>query len=134
MSAEPQGETTPPVERLLDAIDLIEAGDKESARPILRGLIRENSDFEDAWLWMSVAVDSTDQSIVSLENVLRINPHNARAAKALFRLRQRDVRTEQRRSRLEFIRDTARTIFWLVVTTLLFVMLFTSFFEMSSTT
>ncbi len=132
MSAQTQDEGAPPVERLLDAIDLIEAGRKAEARPILRGLIRENSDFEDAWLWMSVAVDSVDQSIVSLENVLRINPSNTRAAEALYRLRQRDLLSERRRSRLEFIRDTARALFWLVVMTLLFAVLFTSLFEMSA--
>ncbi|MCA9915066.1 MAG: hypothetical protein KC496_17045 [Anaerolineae bacterium] len=126
MNNEPPTEPAAPIERLMDAIDLIEAGNKEAARSILRGLIRENSDFEDAWLWMSVAVDSVDQSVVSLENVLRINPKNTYAAEALYRLRQPDILSEQERNRLTFIRDSSRMIFWVLVMTLLFTVLFDS--------
>ncbi len=126
MTAEQPSKPVSPVERLMDAIDLIEAGDKESARSILRGLIRENSNFEDAWLWMSVAVDSIDQSVVSLENVLRINPRNTYAAEALYRLRQPDIQSERERSRLTFIRDSARIILWILVLTLLFAVLIDS--------
>ena len=59
------------IDRLLDAVDLLREDRRPEAIRILRELIREDGDFEDAWLWMSVAVDSVDQSAVCLDNVLR---------------------------------------------------------------
>ena len=88
------------IDRLLDAIDLVKANRGTEAQPILRGLIRENGDFEDAWLWMSVAVDSIDQAVLCLDNVLRINPDNVNAATALYRLRMAELASQQKRARL----------------------------------
>jgi hypothetical protein len=107
------------IDRLMDAIDLIKADKREQARALLRELIRENGDFEDAWLWMSVAVDSLDQSAVCLDNVLRINPNNSGAAGALYRLRYSEMESERTRARLRFYRDLASGLFWLLVMTLL---------------
>ncbi|MEL7235027.1 MAG: hypothetical protein AAGK74_11045, partial [Chloroflexota bacterium] len=55
-------QSTHRIDRLLDAIDLIKEDRREEARVLLRQLINEDGNFEDAWLWMSVAVDSIDQS------------------------------------------------------------------------
>jgi hypothetical protein len=107
------------IDRLMDAIDLIKADKREQARAMLHDLIHENADFEDAWLWMSVAVDSLDQSAVCLDNVLRINPHNSGAAGALYRLRYSEMESERTRARLRFYRDLASSLFWLLVMTLL---------------
>lgn len=93
------------IERLLDSIDLIKSNDTEQARQLLRSIIQEDSNSEDAWLWMSVAVDSLDQSIVCLDNVLRINPNNWQAAGALHRLRESELLMQKRRSQLRFYRD-----------------------------
>jgi hypothetical protein len=112
------------IDRLLDAIEFVQSDQREQARALLRGLISENGDFEDAWLWMSVAVDSFDQSAVCLENVLRINPDNQIAAGALYQLRASDIAQERRRSRLRFWRDMALIVFWLLLLTLLFALLF----------
>lgn len=95
------------VERLLDAIDLIKHNEIQPARALLRSIIQEDSNFEDAWLWMSVVVDGLDQSIVCLDNVLRINPNNWQAAGALHRLRESELLMHKRRSRLRFYRDLA---------------------------
>ncbi|MDX2139873.1 MAG: hypothetical protein SF123_17440 [Chloroflexota bacterium] len=103
------------IDRLMDAIDLIKADKREQARALLRELIRENGDFEDAWLWMSVAVDSLDQSAVCLDNVLRINPNNSGAAGALYRLRYSEMESERKRARLRFYRDLANGLFWFLV-------------------
>ena len=103
------------IDSLLDAIDHIQAGDREAARPILQQLIRDDSDFEDAWLWMSVAVEHVDQSMVCLENVLRINPRNTYAVNALGRLRANDILEERLRDRLQLLRDSFLGLFWLVV-------------------
>lgn len=103
------------IDRLLTAIELIEADERDAALVILRDLIREDADFEDAWLWMSVTVDSIDRSVVCLDNVLRINPNNQQAAAALYRLRADEIARETRRERLKFYRDTSRFVFWLIV-------------------
>ena len=42
------------IDRLLDAIELIKADKRQDAQAILRSIIREDSNFEDAWLWMSL--------------------------------------------------------------------------------
>lgn len=109
------GEQSHKVDRLLDAIELIKADKRGEAMPILRSIIREDSNFEDAWLWMSVAVDEIDQSIICLDNVLRINPNNLDASTALYHLRQADLRVEKRRARLRQYRDLALFAFWLLV-------------------
>lgn len=110
------------LERLLDAIDLIREEKRRDALPILRGLIREDKDHEEAWLWMSVAVDSIDQSILCLDNVLRINPHNIMAAGALYRLRRDEMASEKRRAQLRGYRDLVVAMLWLLIIIALFAM------------
>jgi hypothetical protein len=114
------------IDRLLDAIELVKANRRSEARHVLRDLIREDNDFEDAWLWMSVAVDSLDQSSICLDNVLRINSRNVEAAGALYRISIPELEMERRRSRFRFYRDLAQSSFWFVILIILlsaFVML-----------
>ncbi|MCU0513300.1 MAG: hypothetical protein MUE40_12110 [Anaerolineae bacterium] len=108
------------IQRLLDAIDMIQDNQRDRAVPLLRQLIGEDQNFEAAWLWMSVAVDSLDKSIICLDNVLRINPHNVEAAGALHRLRQAEMGDERRRIALRQARDTALILLWLLVFGLLY--------------
>jgi hypothetical protein len=107
------------IDRLLDAIDLVKADRRGEARHLLRDLIREDANFEDAWLWMAVAVDSLDQSSICLDNVLRVNPNNVEAAGALYRIRIPEMEMEKRRGRLRFFRDTAQSVMWIVILFLL---------------
>lgn len=109
-----------PVDRLLDAIELIKFNRREEARELLRGLIREDNNFEDAWLWLAVAVDSIDHSSLCLDNVLRVNPNNAIAAGALYRLRESEIHMERRRGNLRFYRDMCLGLLWLLFLVLLF--------------
>lgn len=111
------------IDRLLDAIELVKADRRQEAFPLLRQLIREDSDFEDAWLWMSVAVDSLDQASICLDNVLRVNPANSEAAGALYRIRGPELLMQKRRTRLRFYRDLAMVSMWLLVVSLLYAML-----------
>ena len=113
------------IDQLLDAIELVKLDRREEACDILRGLIRENGDFEDAWLWMSVAVDSLDQSSVCRDNVLRINPDNAYAAGALFLLRESDMLMQERRNRLYAGRNFSWAVLWLLIIVLSFAVMFT---------
>lgn len=100
------------IDTLLDAIELIRTDQREAALALLRGLIREDADFEYAWLWMSVAVETLDQSAVCLDNVLRINPNNRDAAAAYYRISIPDIQMRARRERLRMARDLAGTVFW----------------------
>ncbi|MCB9453174.1 MAG: hypothetical protein H6672_17205 [Anaerolineaceae bacterium] len=113
------------IDRLLDAIELVKADRRAEAFPMLRQLIREDSDFEDAWLWMSVAVDSLDQASICLDNVLRVNPANMEAAGALYRIRGPELLMQKRRARLRFYRDLSLVSMWLLVLGLLYAMLLT---------
>jgi tetratricopeptide (TPR) repeat protein len=112
------------VDRLLDAIELVEVGYRPEAYEILRELIREDNDFEHAWLWMSVAVGSFDESEICLENVLRVNPDNFQAAGALYRMRETEMLMVKRRDRYRLYRDLSLSLMWLLVMVLLYGMLF----------
>ncbi len=107
------------IDRLLDAIDLVKSDHRSEARHLLRELIHEDNNFEDAWLWMAVAVDSLDQSSICLDNVLRVNPNNVEAAGALYRINIPEMEMEKRRGRLRFARDLAFTTLWIVIMFLL---------------
>jgi hypothetical protein len=113
------------VDRLMDAIELIKQNRREEALTLLRELIREDNDFEAAWLWMAVTVDSLDQSSLCLDNVLRVNPNNTQAAGALYRLRESEIRMQKKRTQLRFYRDLCLTLMWLVFLGSLFAVLFT---------
>lgn len=113
------------IDRLMDAIELVKTDHRREAIHILRELIREDNDFEDAWLWMSVAVESLDQSSICLDNVLRVNPHNFNAASALQRIRSPEVEMEKRRGRIRIYRDLAFGLLWVLVIILLYTLLFT---------
>lgn len=103
------------IDRLLDAIELVKADHRGEARHLLRDLIREDNNFEDAWLWMAVAVDSLDQSSICLDNVLRVNPNNLEAAGALYRINIPEMEMQKRRGRLRFYRDMSFTTMWIVI-------------------
>ncbi len=107
------------IDRLLDAVELVKSNRRGEARHLLRELIREDNNFEDAWLWMSVAVDLLDQSSICLDNVLRVNPRNLEAAGALYRIRIPELEMDKRRARLRFYRDFALTSMWFVIVVLL---------------
>jgi hypothetical protein len=127
MSATEQSPEDPKAERidrLVDAIDMIRANRREEARAILSAIIGDDSNFEDAWLWMSVAVDSLDQAAVCLDNVLRINPRNYEAAGALYRIRVPEIAMEKRRARLRFSRDMFTALFWILVVGVMFAVIF----------
>jgi hypothetical protein len=59
------------------------AGRKAEARRLLETVLDADQRNEQAWLWMSGVVDSDEERIVCLENVLTINPNNQAARKGL---------------------------------------------------
>jgi hypothetical protein len=77
--------------RLERGIEAARVGEYERARDILIQVIELDQYNERAWLWLSEVVETAADRFVCLENVLFINPDNARAAADLQDLRQRSI-------------------------------------------
>ncbi|MCP4426206.1 MAG: hypothetical protein GY803_17080 [Chloroflexi bacterium] len=62
------------------------AGEREKARELLMNVLRADEENELAWLWLSGAVQTTDERRICLENVLTLNPDNQLAQRGLAQL------------------------------------------------
>lgn len=71
------------------AKQLINANRRREARAILEEVVTVDEQNEQAWLWLSAAVETPEDQELCLENVLSINPANQKALKGLDALRQR---------------------------------------------
>ena len=81
--------TSPEVNELLQrGIAAAKAGQKQEARQVLLRVTELDEANEQAWLWLSAAVESIEERRVCLENVLAINPHNRHAQSGLSWLDQ----------------------------------------------
>lgn len=69
-------------------ITAVKKGDRVQGRELLEKVIEADEHNEQAWLWLSGAVDSAEERQICLENVLAINPDNALAQKGLAKLAQ----------------------------------------------
>lgn len=67
--------------QLVAAVRAAKQGNRERARELLEGVLRQNRENEQAWIWMASIVTSTKERRICLERVLKINPNN-RAARA----------------------------------------------------
>src|SRR5512135_2353327 len=77
------------VEALIQqAIAAIKANRRSEARQILEQVVELDERSEQGWLWLSGCVDSPDEQKICLENVLTINPNNAKARKGLEMLKK----------------------------------------------
>jgi hypothetical protein len=79
-------------ELIVQAVMAAKAGDKLKARELLATAIKQNHDNELAWSWMFTVVDSDEQRLRCLKEVLRINPSNLKARQALEKLEARLIR------------------------------------------
>src|SRR6185295_11071784 len=61
----------------------LQANDKRRAYDLLGRAVQLEPHSEQAWLWLSGAVDSAAERRYCLERVLAINPHNAAALRGL---------------------------------------------------
>lgn len=75
------------------AIQLIEARNLPAGREMLEQLLEQDECNEQAWFWLSKAVDDIESHIICLENVLALNPNNAQAYN---RLKELDAFPEQK--------------------------------------
>lgn len=67
----------------------IRAGNKAEAQKLLLKATELDQSNEQAWMWLSAVVDTIEDQIICLENVLQINPGNADAKRGLDMLRKK---------------------------------------------
>jgi hypothetical protein len=71
-------------ERLLaQGQDAARKGDRPAARSLLTQVVERDPHNELAWMWLSGVVEEPEEQQICLENVLVINPHNAKARRGL---------------------------------------------------
>jgi hypothetical protein len=68
---------------LKNAVALIRDQQFDKARNILAAILKENPDDELAWLWSSKCFDDVEKKRYCFQRVLKINPQNPHARKAL---------------------------------------------------
>jgi hypothetical protein len=71
----------------------VKTNQREEAKRLLTQFIKHNPQHEQAWLWLSDAVDTLGDQIQCVEQVLKITPENATAKMALRRLRSQPTRS-----------------------------------------
>ncbi len=71
---------------LQEAIDAIRAGQLIRARDLITRLLNVDQKNPEYWLWLSSVVDSTNEKIYCLKNVLKIDPENPYAHRGLILL------------------------------------------------
>ncbi|MBS1249788.1 MAG: hypothetical protein MAG431_01372 [Chloroflexi bacterium] len=67
-------------------LEAIEAGERHRAKDLLTRLLQSDKRDPKPWLWMSSVVDSRKEQIYCLETVLRLEPENVAAKRALVML------------------------------------------------
>ena len=78
-------------DKLQEAISAIKAGDKTTGKQLLIAILQSDQRNEYAWLWMTQVVDSDDERIKYLQNVLKINPNNESAKRGLSALQEQQA-------------------------------------------
>ena len=69
-------------------ITAVKNGNRSQGRDLLEKVLEVDERNEQAWLWLSGAVETAEERQICLENVLAINPDNALAKKGLAKLAQ----------------------------------------------
>jgi len=76
-------------ELLQNGIQAAKGGQVDKAHQILKWVVEQEPRNETAWLWLSGVVETDEQRMACLENVLAINPHHKAAQRGLEALRQK---------------------------------------------
>ena len=76
---------------LQQGVAALDAGDKALARRLFGRAIQEDPQSEQAWLWLSGAVESDKERLMCLNKVLAINPDNEMAQRGAAALQQRQT-------------------------------------------
>jgi tetratricopeptide (TPR) repeat protein len=83
-------------EWLRNGVTAAKAGRRAEARELLMRVIEADEHNEQAWLWLSGVVDTDEDRLICLENVLTLNPDNVQARAGLRWLQEREARGEGR--------------------------------------
>lgn len=67
-------------------IEAMRRGDKATARQLLQQAVQQNPQDVNAWLWLSGAISTDQERLECLQQVIRIDPENAVAAKGIAQL------------------------------------------------
>ena len=67
-------------------INAMKASDRASARKLLAAALQQDQNDATAWLWLAAAMETPDQRIDCLRQVLKIDPNNQAAIKGLAAL------------------------------------------------
>ena len=79
--------TTPETETCLKlGIAALKAGQRDKARDLLMEAVEHDEENEQAWLWLSGAVDTDEDKRICLENALTLNSDNQAAKRGLANL------------------------------------------------
>lgn len=70
-------------ELLYEGALAVQQGDKERGLALLMQVVEADDQVEEAWLWLSGAVDDPEDQRTALENVLALNPDNQYARHGL---------------------------------------------------
>ncbi|MGB3715009.1 MAG: tetratricopeptide repeat protein [Candidatus Promineifilaceae bacterium] len=71
---------------LEEGIAAAKRGDSERSRDLLLRVVINDQESESAWLWLSSVVDSDEDRVICLQNVLVLNPDSVPAKRGLERL------------------------------------------------
>jgi len=78
-----------------EAIRLYRANKRDEAQTMLLKATELDENNEQAWMWLSAVVDSVEDQMVCLENVLVINPSNADAKRGLDLLKAQQTKEQK---------------------------------------
>nr|MBN1228183.1 hypothetical protein [Anaerolineae bacterium] len=80
-------------DRLKAGVEALRTGDRRKARRLLGQVVNEDPDNPTAWWYLAAVLETTEQKIHSLQQVLRLHPDHEQARQLLERLEKRQVKT-----------------------------------------
>lgn len=69
-----------------EAVDALRGGNKARARELLTGLIKENQDNADYWIWLSATMETSKERVYCLQTAFKLDPENVTAKRGLILL------------------------------------------------
>jgi hypothetical protein len=66
-----------------EGITAFKAGNRDAGKQALMKAVEIDERNEQAWLWLAAAVDTLEERLICLENVLQLNPANVKAQKGV---------------------------------------------------
>lgn len=69
-----------------EAVDALRGGNKARARELLTGLIKDDQNNVDYWIWLSAAMETSKERVYCLQTAFKLDPENATAKRGLILL------------------------------------------------